>query len=183
MEIKKLNIKSVEFYRERETDYGVVYDWNVLDANGNRYSYTSRSKDDPKVVEGEGTYEVHEMESNIKKWYKIKPYKKKNYSGGSYKKRTPEEESSIATQVAQECAIRFVGDVSPNLDKQEPLNAIIKACYLWLKHKDGYRGSNALRRAVEMVKLFPKLGEKKSADLFAYADLMYKQSDPNNFKK
>jgi len=177
MGVEKVNIKSVEFYKERSTDFGTLYVFNVQDVDGKKYSYQSKSKDSPKVQVGEGTYEVTEYDGKNGKWYTIKPHKEFNQGG---RKSTPEEKKSIATQVSQEAAIDLMV-ITETEYNEKYIDAARVMFFGWMLDKDGYRASNALRRAMQCLGIKNSF-EAKIDPILKAADKFYKESDPNNFK-
>ena len=98
----------VEFYKEYTTSNGnKLYQFNVyLEGDEKRYSYSSKSQNDPKIKVGvSNKFEIEEKSSSNGSWWIIKPHKENNYSGG-YSRKIPE--GSFACSYAKKIAVALI---------------------------------------------------------------------------
>lgn len=71
-----------DFSKEANTDYGVIFYFNVAFENGDSGSYGSKSKDQPKFKVGETyDYDIITKDFNGMEFFTIKPFYKK---GGDF---------------------------------------------------------------------------------------------------
>ena len=139
MSIIKGKPTRVEFYKEYEGSHGVLYNFNVyLEGDDKRYSYSSKSKDSPKIVVGEeGEFEV-EQKGN---YWKIKPHRANTWNGGGGKSRSIPEGSLACSYskklgVAIECSTKIADEFKKSFEYIQPFkdwivkNGSDKSAYL-----------------------------------------------------
>lgn len=76
---KKSKCTKCEFNREKESQHGMIYYFNVEFENGDKGSYGAKDKDDPKFKVGEESeYDITEKDFGGAIFYNIKPIYKNN---------------------------------------------------------------------------------------------------------
>lgn len=161
--------------------YGTLYKFRIAFDNGVEAVCNGKNTT-PTFQPGDKVSYTITKEGNSSKGYlpQVKVEKIKvdggGYKGGSsggFKPKTAKEQHTISRQVAMECAIDYHSNVATKITKEDQIVGKTAISFeKWLMTKtEGMMASNALRRAVQYVKLLIITEEevlKKADDLYAF---------------
>ena len=178
------NTKEDNSYQGRET-----FGFDIEFENGQKGIYQAKDQNNPKFKVGETfTFTVNKMTSEKNpEWSKIYIKKKQEpFSKGGYKQLSPEEQKSIAYQIASEIAIDTLELNLEGIDKlKEYTNYYLNwICEANKSGKEGQRVSGCIRLAMRLRKAVNKdLPNLKTHETITkYATQFFMSSNPENYK-